>query len=188
MIKKSILIFYVLSIYLLFGLNNTFAADIKSEFSEFVDKEGSISLPKGFRKTMSHLGSWFVPSGDASGFHDVYAQQSDVSIYRKTNKFPDGAILIKELRASKTADYSTGKNVSHAKQSIKQWFVMIKDTKNRFPNSKNWGNGWGWALFKPDNPYVNTSTDYKKDCLGCHFPAEKTDWVYIEGYPTLTGK
>ena len=63
---------------------------------------------------------------------------------------------------------------------------MIKDTNKRFPNNKNWGNGWGWALFKTGNHNINVSMDYKNDCLGCHFPAKNNDWVYTEGYPTLT--
>jgi len=187
-INKSISSFIVLNMLILCGQNTVSAADIKSKLSNFVDKEGNISLPKDFRKVMSHLGSWYVPAGDASGFHDVYAQQADITKYRKTGSFPDGTILIKELRASNSADYSTGNNVSYANKTIKQWFVMIKDTKNRFSNNKNWGNGWGWALFKTDKPDVNVSTDYQKDCLGCHFPAKDTDWVYIEGYPTLTNQ
>ena len=188
MIKTSQLIIIVLSMLLIFGQNKVFAEAGKATFSAWVDKKGTISLPKDFRKSMSHLGSWFVPSGDASGFHDVYAQQADVTSYRKNGKFSDGAILVKELRASSTADYTTGKNVSFASATIKQWFVMIKDTKNRFPNNKNWGNGWGWALFKTDNPDVNVSKDFQKDCVGCHYPAKDNDWVYIEAYPTLTGR
>lgn len=188
MIKKTVSIFIQLNILALGGQGIVFAADTKSAFSPFVNEKGTISLPKDFRNTMSHLGSWFVPAGDASGFHDVYAQQADVTAYRKTGAFPDGAILMKELRASSTADYTTGKNVNFANETIKQWFVMIKDSKNRFPKNKNWGNGWGWALFKPDKPDVNVSKDYQKDCLGCHFPAKDHDWVYIEGYPTLIGR
>ena len=188
MINKSMSILLVFSMLVLCGQNNAYATETKSAFSEYVDKKGNISIPVDFRKTMSHLGSWFVPVGDASGFHDVYARQADVIRYRKTNKFPDGAVLIKELRASSTADYTTGKNVSYANETIKQWFVMIKDSRNRFPDNKNWGNGWGWALFKTDNPDVNVSTDYQKDCLGCHFPAKDKDWVYVEAYPTLTGQ
>ena len=184
--KRGLISIIVLNMLVLFALNSVHATESKSAFSAFVDKKGTISLPKDFRKTMSHLGSWFVPLGDASGFHDVYARQTDISAYRKTGKFPDGAILVKELRASSVADYSTGQNVSFANKNIKQWFVMIKDTKNRFPKNKNWGDGWGWALFKTDNPDLNVSKNYKEDCLGCHLPAKANDWIYIEGYPTLT--
>ena len=188
MFNKSMPIFILLTMLALCGQSHAYAAENKTEFSSFVDEKGTISFPKDFRKTMSHLGSWFVPAGDASGFHDVYAQKADVTAFRKTGAFPDGALLVKELRASSAGDYTTGKNVSFANATIKQWFVMIKDSKNRFPKNKNWGNGWGWALFKTDNPDVNVSIDYQKDCLGCHLPAKDNDWVYIEAYPTLTGR
>jgi len=158
----------------------------KDGFSPYVDDQGSISLPDGFRTSMVHLGSWFVPDGGASGFHDVYTEKQTVEAYRKTGKFPDGATLVKELRASNAGDYSTGKNVSHATDGLKQWFVMIKDTKGRFADNPLWGDGWGWALYKPDEPGKNVAADYKKDCLGCHVPAKANDWVYIEAYPTLS--
>ena len=163
---------------------NASADTNESDFSAYVDNDGNISLPKDFRLTMVHLGSWFVPEGGASGFHDVYTEAETVKVYRQTGKFPDGATLIKELRADHKADYTTGANVSAATQ-IKQWFVMIKDSKGRFKNNPVWGNGWGWALIKTDNPMINVATDFKTDCLGCHVPAKINDWVYIEGYPTL---
>ncbi|MFT6274075.1 MAG: hypothetical protein ACJAZ0_000163 [Halioglobus sp.] len=52
---------------------------------------------------------------------------------------------------------------------------MIKDTQNRFSGNPLWGDGWGWALFKPDQPKLNVATDYKLDCLGCHIPAKQSD-------------
>lgn len=152
--------------------------------SPWVSDKGEITLPNDFRKNMAHLGSWFVPEGGAAGFHDVYAQPEAVAAYRKTGKFPDGAVLVKELRAAEAADYTTGKGVNRATDQILQTFVMVKDSQNRFANSARWGDGWGWALFKPGNA-ANVSSDYKTDCLGCHIPAKDNDWVYIEGYPTL---
>jgi hypothetical protein len=62
---------------------------------------------------------------------------------------------------------------------------MIKDTKGRFPDNPLWGNGWGWALYKPENPLKNVAKDYKTDCLGCHIPAKDKDWVHTEAYPIL---
>ncbi|MEZ5523351.1 MAG: cytochrome P460 family protein [Pseudomonadales bacterium] len=152
--------------------------------SPWVSDKGQISLPEDFRQEMAHLGSWFVPEGGAAGFHDVYAQREAVEAYRKTGMFPDGAVLVKELRSAEAADYTTGKGVNRATGKILQTFVMVKDSQNRFADSAQWGDGWGWALFKPGSA-VNVSTDYQNDCLGCHTPAKKTDWVYIEGYPTL---
>lgn len=151
------------------------------------DASGKISLPKDFRKNMVHLGSWFVPEGGASGFHDVYTEKESLEAYRKTGEFPDGATLVKQLRGHTSGDYTTGSGVSYANATLKQTFVMVKDAKGRFPDNKNWGKGWGWALFKPGKT-GNLSTNFKEDCLGCHVPAEKNDHVYIEAYPSLTGK
>ena len=155
------------------------------EFSAYVDAKGNISFPNDFRTSMVHLGSWFVPEGDASGFHDVYTDKESVEAYRRTGKFPDGATIVKELRTAQEGDFTTGKGVSYATSGIKQWFVMIKDSKNRFANNPLWGEGWGWALYKPDNPGKNVATNFQTDCLGCHVPAKGRDWVYTEAYPTL---
>lgn len=152
--------------------------------SSWVSAKGEISLPVDFRNRMAHLGSWFVPEGGAAGFHDVYAQPEAVTEYRKTGTFPDGAVLVKEIRTAQQGDYSTGQGVQRATEKILQTFVMVKDSQNRFADSPQWGDGWGWALFKPGNK-ANVSTDYKKDCLACHVPAKDSDWVYVEGYPTL---
>lgn len=158
------------------------------DFSPYVDNEGEISFPEGFRTSMVHLGSWFVPEGDASGFHDVYTEKATVDIYLKTGQFPDGATLVKELRAANAGNYSTGQNVSYATDGIKQWFVMIKDSKGRYSGNSLWGDGWGWALYKPNDKNKNVANDYKSDCLGCHLPAKANDLVYTEAYPTLNTK
>ena len=168
----------------LFSITVTTAA-ANDTFSPYVDGDGKISFPSGFRTSMVHLGSWFVPDGGASGFHDVFTEKETVEAFRNTGQFPDGATLVKELRASETADYTTGRGVSHSTGELKQWFVMIKDSKARFAENPLWGDGWGWALFKPDDRNNNVATNYQADCLGCHQPAKARDWVYTEAYPIL---
>ena len=169
-------------------ISGCLANNDSNQFSPYVANDGAIELPKDFRKDLAHMGSWFVADGGASGFHDVYTEASTIEHYRKTGTFPDGATLVKELRHSASGDYTTGKGVAYANADIKQTFVMIKDSTNRFADNPLWGDGWGWALYKPDNEGVNVASNYKTDCLGCHVPAKETDWIYIEGYPTLTGK
>jgi len=154
-------------------------------FSPYVDDKGNISFPNDFRTSMVHLGSWFVPDGGASGFHDVYTEKASVEAYRRTGKFPDGTTLVKELRASKAGNFTTGKGVNHATSELKQWFVMIKDNKSRFTDNPLWGEGWGWALYKPGDRSKNVATSFQTDCLGCHVPAKDSDWVYTEAYPIL---
>lgn len=156
-------------------------------FSRFVDKDGKITLPKHVRvmKDWVHLGSWVVPDEKAPGygFHDVYTQRRAVAVYEKTGKFPDGTMIVKEIRKINTADMKTGKASWAGDRAI--WFVMVKDSQGRFKNNPNWGDGWGWALFKAEDPTKNVSTDHAKDCIPCHVPAKENDWVYIKGYPAL---
>lgn len=180
--------FYKTGVFVVAATLATFAllpATADEGFSPYVDAEGNISFPVGFRTSMLHLGSWYVPEGGASGFHDVYTEKATVESFRKTGKFPDGATLVKELRASNAGTYTTGQNISYATDGVKQWFVMVKDEKGRFAGNPLWGDGWGWALYKPDAPSKNVAADYKTDCLGCHVPAKAKDWVYTEAYPTL---
>ncbi len=149
------------------------------------DGDHDLSLPKDFRTSMVHLGSWFVPEGAASGFHDVYADRAAVEGYRKSGKWPDGSKLVKELRSSEAGNYTTGAGVHRATPTIKQWFVMVKDSDGS-GSGPLWGEGWGWALYKPDRPSVNVATNFRTDCLGCHIPAKATDYIYVQAYPTLT--
>ena len=156
------------------------------QFSPYVDPDGTLSLPADFR-SWTYLGSWIVDSdeegGGADGIHNVYTQPSTVEAYRKTGQFPDGAVLVKELLATETGDMTTGR-VSHA-TATEGWFVMIKDTQGRFKGNGLWGDGWGWALFNSDDPATTVTEDYKAECLPCHVPAEKDDWIYVRGYSEL---
>jgi hypothetical protein len=156
---------------------------------KYVDKDGTIHLPEDYRLKWIHLGSWYVEgtSGGAGEVHDVYAEPETVAAFRNTGKWPAGATIVKEIRASEKGKMTTG-NV-HWDGQIKQWFVMVKGTSDRtFPENPNWGLGWGWGLYKIDDPKKNISTDYKIDCKACHIPAQQTDWVFTEGYPTLSEK
>jgi hypothetical protein len=119
----------------------------------------------------------------ARPMHVVYASPGSTAAYRKNGKFPDGAVLIKEVFDAETGPMTTG-TVSH-EQALKGWFVMVKDDKNSHPGNKLWGDGWGWSWFDAGNTTKTTSTDYHTDCQGCHVPARSTDWIYVQGYPVL---
>jgi hypothetical protein len=161
----------------------------KSEsFSPYVDEKGGISLPADFREKWTYLGVWLLHESKGmmhKGIHEVFTQPGVVEAYKRNdNKFPGGTVLIKEVRSTKSANMTTGKDVISVDKEI-LWFVMIKDKKGRFPDNPKWGEGWGWALYYASDPSKDVSTDYKKDCIGCHIPAKSTDWVYVNGYPAL---
>ena len=148
-----------------------------------VDKSGNIRKPVDYRDSYEALGTYTVLDPKGNQMHVTYASPGTAAYYRKTGKFPDGAVLVKEIFGTDNAQLTTGD--AHWASGIKVWFVQIKDEKHRYPNNPLWGDGWGWALFKADAPDKQVATDYKKDCIGCHVPAKSTDWTYIQGYPVL---
>jgi cytochrome c len=173
------------------GLSNLFPADEppapKSDaFSPYVTKDGGISLPVDYREKLMHLGTWAVatkPDKPVDELHIVYTRPEDVQAYRRDGKFPDGAVLVKEVATVDSAKLTTGQ--ASWNTGIKIWFVMIKDSKGRFPKNELWAKGWGWALFEAKDPKKNVATSFDNDCKTCHIPAKQDDWVYIRGYPVL---
>lgn len=153
-----------------------------------VDARGNMKVPEGYRTSYEYLGTWAVAADDGKGskeLHTVYASPGTIAAYRSTGRFPNQTVLVKEVFETKTASLTTG-TVNHAAtESLKGWFLMVKDERAQFPDNKLWGEGWGWAWFDAGAPGKSTSTDYKSDCLACHVPAKQTDWLYLQGYPPL---
>jgi hypothetical protein len=82
--------------------------------------------------------------------HVVYASPGAIAAYRKEGHFPDGSVLVKEVFGAVTEAMTTG-TVSHA-QTLKGWFVMVRESKNSHPENPLWGDGWGWSWFDAANP------------------------------------
>ncbi len=167
---------------------------LQSTYDSLVDKSGNISLPENFRRDWAFLGTWSIATEDvetssaasghgAAGLHNVYTQLATIDHFRETGRFPDGAVIVKELLKASTDSMTTG-TVSRGTE-VEGWFVMVKDTKGRFPSNPLWGDGWGWSLFYAANPESTVTTNYKTECIGCHIPARKDDWIYLSGYPVL---
>jgi len=150
---------------------------------DLVDATGNIRKPADYRDRYQSLGVYTVLDPNGNEMHYTYASPGTAELYRKTGRFADGTVLVKEVFGTAHAQLTTGD--AHWAEGTKVWFVMIKDDKGRFPDNPLWGDGWGWALFKSEAPGTQIATNYKKDCLGCHIPAKQTDWVYVKGYPVL---
>ena len=170
-------------------------------FASNVDqKSGAISVPEDYTLWPT-LGTWTHAKVDGSAaniheYHVVYTQPETIEYYQKKRRFPDGAVLVKELLHADTMSMTTGPAVGHA-TTIKGFFVLVRDTKGRFKRSRLWGDGWGWSFFKADDRVNTVSKDYKVDCVPCHVPAKdlaprnaKPDdkWIYTLGYPVLQKK
>ena len=156
-------------------------------FSKYVDATGEISLPDDFETTFVHLGSVAVaPKTDqpVDELHGTYTRSEDLAAFLKDGKFPDGAVLVKDVRSTSSSKLTTGAATYGA--GVKVWFVMIKDSKGRFPENDLWGDGWGWGLFEGKDRAKQVAVNYKTDCRTCHVPARKQDWVFTQCYPALS--
>ena len=153
---------------------------------DLVDKEGNIRKPADYRDRYELLGTYTVLDAKGNQMHVTYASPGTAAYYRKTGKFPDGAVMVKEIYGTDHSRLTTGD--AYWASGLQVWFVKIKDDKHRFPENPLWGDGWGWALFKADAPDKQVATDYKKDCLSCHIPAKSADWTYVQGFPPLKSK
>ena len=151
--------------------------------------EKALHVPKNdYRSEWAYLGAYSVqadnPEDGAKELHVVYTDAKNIAAFKKDGIFPDGAVIIKDVFATSTEDLTTGR-ASYA-NSLEGRFVMVKDTGDKYADkSPLYGSGWGWAFYKGDETTRAETTDYEVDCLGCHLPAESTDYLYVQGYPVL---
>lgn len=168
------------------GRSETTAAANSPDPAGVVDAAGNLRVPADYRTSYQFLGSWAVAADQGQGskeIHTVYASPGVIAGYRKDGRFPAGSVLVKEVFETATEAMTTG-TVSHS-QTLKGWFVMVRDSSDGHPGNKLWGDGWGWSWFDAGDPRKTTSTDYKVDCRTCHLPAQASDWIYVKGYPPL---
>lgn len=157
-----------------------------ASFSPYVDASGRISLPEDFDTTFVHIGTVSVekkPEEPVMELHGTYTRREDLEAFQRDGHFPDGAVLVKDVRATTNSKLTTGSAAYGA--DVKVWFVMIKDAKGRFPDNELWGDGWGWGLFEGKDREKQVAVNYRTECRSCHVPVKGTDWVYTQCYPAL---
>ena len=81
-----------------------------------VDPSGNLRVPEAYRTTYQSLGSWAVAADQGPGskeLHVVYASPGTIAAYRRDGRFPNGAVLVKEVFQAATGQMTTG-TVSHS--------------------------------------------------------------------------
>lgn len=202
--KKGILIFALLAVTAI-PLLWAMPSEGEKAFAPNVNVQtGAIRVPENYTEWPT-LGTWTHAHTDEKlekmgpgvhEYHVVYTQPDTITHYRKHGRFPDGAVLVKELLNAETMAMTTGPAVGHG-TTIKGWFVLVRDTEGRYKESSLWGDGWAWSLFNADDPNHTVSKDYKTECIPCHLPARELaprqavdadKWIYSFGYPVLQKK
>jgi hypothetical protein len=150
------------------------------------DAQGNLHVPADYRDHYEYLGTWSAAADKAPGakqLHVVYASPGTRAAFRRTGKFPDGTVLVKEQFDAETAPMTSG-TVSH-EEKLLGWFVLVKNDTGRHAGNPLWGEGWGWSHFNAGAPTHTTATNYQSDCKPCHIPAQATGYIYTQGYPSL---
>ena len=160
---------------------------------QFNESGEMILPPNNMWREWLYVGSPLTPNalnGGKAGFpeyHNVYIQPWAYEEYKKTNAFPDGTIMFKELQLTLgPADHPDG---SQAEPSGRGYFpgayngadVSVKDSK-RFAATDN----WGYFNFNHHEPKAPTAKQQPTDKCGfCHIGNAKKDEVWTQFYRLL---
>ena len=123
------------------------------------------------------------PDKPVDEMHNVYARPEDVQAYRRDGKFPDGAMLVKDITTCRLGEAHHG--AVHLDQRHQDLVRDGQGLEGAVPRQRPVGRRLGLGLVRGEGPEDNVATDYTTDCKLCHVPAKKDDWVYIRGYPVL---
>ena len=142
-------------------------------FASSAQTDEAPSFPKEFRR-WAHVKSVLVGPRSAAfategGIHHIYANEKAMEGYA-TGTFPDGSVLVFDLRAIREKDGTIGEST---RQRVD---VMLKDS-TRFSSTS----GWGFERFLGDSQTDRPLTEeHRKLCFGCHEQAKKHDFVFSE--------
>lgn len=153
----------------------------------FQMRDGELQRPVGFREWV-YVGTPVTPNDMNNGkapfpeFHNVYVDPSTWSQWKETGRFPDGAVVIKEL-----ISVGSKKAVSGNGYFMGEYIGLeaaIKSSSD-FPDEP--GN---WAYFSfstPDHETLKGSSEPfpTSSCNSCHDANAGDDWVFTQYYPAL---
>ena len=157
------------------------AAD-KAQFT----KDGELVRPANYREWIflsSGLGMTYGPNAPAAGaplrFDNVYVNPSSYHEFTRTGKWPDGSVLILEIRNSESK--GSINQHGHYQTSVTAVEGHVKDSR-RFQNG-------GWAFFDltPKEPFRASAKAIAPGnrCEQCHNPNGAVDSTFVQFYPDL---
>ena len=156
------------------------------ESTAMFDEEGFLLLPEGYR-TWVYVGGSVTPNEMNHGqaafpeFHNTYMDPRSFQEYRRTGKFPEGTILVKEPVGvgSKKAPSGNG----YFMGDFVGVYAEVKDSQ-RFPDEPG-----HWAFFSftaapGEAPKKKAEPLPTAACNSCH-QAGAEEYVFSQYYPIL---
>jgi hypothetical protein len=182
--RKSLAVLLVVVLALVFIAVAMVPAQSGKDKYKF-DNDGNLIRPEGYRLWV-YIGTPVTPNSENGGkasfpdFHNVYIHPADFEHYKKTGKFQDGTILIKELVSVGSTRATSG--VGHFMGEFTGLEATIKD-KKKFPEEP--GN-WAYFSFGHEYPLAETVGAFPAvACNSCHATSAADDWVFTQYYPIL---
>lgn len=156
----------------------------KSMTGASYNAKGELSLPQDHREWI-FVGATVTPHDMNKGkaafpeFHNVYMDPASFTTYKKTGKFPDGTMMLKELVSVGGKKMDSGNGYFQGEYISLE--AAVKD-RRRFANEP--GN---WAFFhfgEAPRYYAQGQRMKTEDCNSCHAGANE-DYVFTATYPVL---
>ena len=120
------------------------------------------------------------PEANFPEFHNVYIHPNDFDHWKRTGKFPEGTVLVKELVTVGATAATSGNGYFMGEYIGLE--TTIKDSV-RFPDEP--GN-WAYFSFGHSYPLADSSAPFPAAaCNACHDAAAADDWVFTQYYPVL---
>jgi hypothetical protein len=175
----------------LYAKSEAAAGETRERYLPEYTAAGELILPKNFEKWV-YVGSPLTPNALNGGkanfpeYHNVYMQPWAYEEYQKTNVFPEGTIMFKELQLTLPGQLPDG---SRTEPSGRGYFpgklngadVTVKDSK-RYADT----GGWGYYNFHHYEPKAPTAKlKPKTECAYCHSASAKKDEVWTQFYVRL---
>jgi hypothetical protein len=178
---------YLTGLLILAALGSSLISGSVSAKEYFTIKNNVLERPTGFREWI-YVGTPLTPNDMNNGkanfqeFHTVYIDPESWKYWKKTGKFRDGAILIKEMTSVGSKVAASGKGYFMGD------FIGLEATiksKREFPNEP--GN---WAYFSftnEDHKSIKKTANLEPtaNCNGCHEASAQDDFVFTQYYPVL---
>jgi hypothetical protein len=111
-----------------------------------------------------------------SMFDNVFAEPSAYRAFRETGTWPDGTVLVMEVRGASDKG-SINKSGHFQTADLMGMEVHVRDAK--FPG--------GWAFFAFDNDDAASPLPQAASCYSCHREHAAVDTTFVQFYPTLLG-
>jgi Cytochrome P460 len=147
--------------------------------------DGKLKQPVGYRN-WTYVGASVTPDDLNGGkarfpeFHAIYIDPESFADYKKTGKFRDGTVFVKELSSVGSKEATSGKG--YFLGDFTGLAVAIKDSK-RFKDEPG-----SWAYFSFGYKYplpAEVSKSPTVACNKCHQDSAKQDWVFTQNYNVL---